>query len=211
MDEADARYRLETGFAVSRETMARLETFADLLRAANATQNLVAAASLEQLWQRHFLDSAQLLRFAPSPDSTWVDLGSGAGFPGLVIALLHSGPVTLIEERRLRVEFLRHVAETLNIGVEIIGAKVQRVEPRSFDVISARAFAPLDRLLDLGSRFSTTNSLWLLPKGRNAQSELEALDSSWQGEFRLEHSLTDADAGIIVAQGVKRPGKRKRR
>ena len=211
MDEAEARHRLESEFAVPRETMGKMDRFAGLLRQANSAQNLVAAASLEQLWARHFLDSVQLARFAPSPKSSWVDLGTGAGFPGLVVALIHGGPVTLIEERRLRVEFLREIAAQLGLSVEILGQKVERVEPRAFDVISARAFAPLDRLLDLGTRFSTAKTRWILPKGRNAKTELDALESSWQGVFRLEQSLTDADAGIIIAEGVQRTGKRKRK
>ena len=211
MEEADARAVLERDFAVSRETISKLDRFADLLRAANESQNLVAAASLDQLWERHFLDSAQLVRWAPTAAASWVDLGSGAGFPGLVVALIHAGPVTLIEERRLRAEFLQLAASELDLSVEIIGQKVERITARPFDVISARAFAPLDRLLDLGTRFSTVKSRWVLPKGRNAKSELEALDSSWQGDFRLEESLTDAEARIIVAQGVQRTGKRNRR
>lgn len=211
MDEAQARDLVQSRFAVPRETMARFDAFAALLRRANAEQNLVSAASLEQLWVRHFLDSAQLLRFAPAPDSSWIDLGSGAGFPGLVVATLHKGPVTLVEERRLRAEFLREAAALLGIRPEIVESRVERMSPRPFDVISARAFAPLNRLLDLGTRFSTTNSLWVLPKGRKAQSELEARDSSWQGDFRLEQSLTDDDARIVVARNVHRAGKRKRR
>ena len=211
MDETAARAWVERTFDVPRGTMERLDAFADLLRAENERQNLVSKASLDQLWLRHFADSAQLLRFAPSLDAAWVDLGTGAGFPGLVVAALHKGPVTLVEERRLRVEFLRRAGELLGLDVEIIHSKVERVAPRSFDVISARAFAPLSRLLDLGTGFSTTNSLWVLPKGRNAESELAALDSSWQGSFRLEPSVTDADARIIVAEGVRRKTGRKRK
>ena len=138
MDEPEARAALERMFDVPRETMARLDLFDDLLREANETQNLVAARSLDTLWQRHFLDSAQLLRFAPNREASWVDLGSGAGFPGLVVALLHKGPVTLIEERRLRIEFLRRAADALDLTVEIIAPKVERVEPRPFDVRCGR-------------------------------------------------------------------------
>ncbi len=210
MDEQAARTIIAERFSVSRETMAKLDLFAELIRRANEQQNLVSATSLDQIWRRHLLDSAQLLRFVSRSDSSWVDLGSGAGLPGLVIALLHPGPVTLVEERRLRIDFLCETAQLLGVNVEILGAKAERLEPRSFDVISARAFAPLGRLLDLASPFSTAKSLWVLPKGRNAQSELEALGSSWQGEFRLEESLTDVDARIIVAQGVRRGSKRKR-
>jgi len=216
MDESEARAWVERRFDVPRETMARLDAFAALLRQESARQNLVSKASLDQLWLRHFADSAQLLAFAPAPEADWVDLGSGAGFPGLVVALLHRGPVTLVEARRLRVEFLHRAAEALGVQVEIVASKVERLTGRTFDVISARAFAPLPRLLDLGTGLSTTKTIWVLPKGRNAETELAALDPSWQGAFRIEASVTDPDAGIVIAERVqrraaKRPSKGKRR
>lgn len=209
MDEEEARAWLQAQFDVPRGTMERIRAFAALLREENEHQNLVSRSSLDALWGRHIADSAQLLRFAPE-QATWIDLGTGAGFPGLIVATLHKGKVTLVEERTRRVEFLRRAAAILLLDVEILGARVESLEPRPFDVISARAFAPLDRLLALGTRFSTGNTVWILPKGRNAQSELEALDSSWQGDFRLEPSLTDPDAQIIVAEAVRRKGKGKR-
>jgi 16S rRNA (guanine527-N7)-methyltransferase len=209
MDEADARSWVEQCCDVPRETMARLDAFAALLREESLRQNLVSKASLGQLWLRHIADSAQLLAFAPSSQASWVDLGSGAGFPGLVVAALHAGPVTLIEERRLRAEFLHRAAETLRVRVEILHARAERLPARPFDVISARAFAPLPLLLELGTTFSTTNSVWILPKGRNAETELAALDRTWQGDFRLEPSVTDENAQIIVAEGVPRKGSRR--
>lgn len=204
MEEADARAWVERRFDVPRETMERLDAFAALLREESEHQNLVSKASLDRLWLRHLADSAQLLAFAPSPEASWVDLGSGAGFPGLVVALLHRGAVTLVEERRLRFEFLHRAAETLAVRVEILAGKAERLASRPFGVISARAFAPLPRLLDLSTGLSTTKTVWILPKGRNAQTELAALDASWQGDFRLEASVTDPEARIIVAQGVQR-------
>jgi len=204
MDETEARAWIERRFNVPRETMERLDAFAALLREESERQNLVSKASLDQLWLRHFADSAQLLAFAPSAGASWVDLGAGAGFPGLVVAMLRQGPVTLVEERRLRAEFLHRAAGTLSVQVEIIASKVERIAGRSFDVISARAFAPLAKLLDLGTGLSTTKTIWVLPKGRNAETELAALDASWQGEFRIEASVTDPDAGIVIAQGVQR-------
>ena len=204
IDESQARAWLKAQFDVSRETLDRLDAFAALLRHEGRRQNLVSATSLDRLWSRHIADSAQLIRFAPDRQASWVDLGSGAGFPGLIVAVLHGGPVTLIEDRRLRVEFLSRAAETLGIAVEIVGTRVERVARRPFDVISARAFAPLPRLLELGARFSTGNSIWILPKGKSAQTELEAVRPSWQGDFRLEPSLTDDDARIVVASGVKK-------
>jgi 16S rRNA (guanine527-N7)-methyltransferase len=203
MDESEAKLWLEAELGVSRETMARLAAFGALLRIENEKQNLVSAATLDSFWSRHMVDSAQLLRFADAV-GPWLDLGSGAGFPGLIVAALRDQPVTLIESRRLRGDFLKRAAGVLHIEPEIIQAPVERVPARPFTVISARAFAPLPRLLNLAHRFSTEKTLWLLPKGRGAKSELEAVRDAWQGDFRLEPSLTDADAAIIVATGVRR-------
>ena len=210
MDEAEARAWVEREYDVPRETMERLDQFAALLRDESCRHNLISKATLDSIWARHIADSAQLLRFADSPERAWLDLGSGAGFPGLIVAALHRGPVTLVEERRLRAEFLQRAAAVLQVDVEIAAARVERMAPRPFDVISARAFAPLPKLLELGTAFSTIKTVWILPKGKNAATELAALDSSWQGDFRLEPSLTDPEAEIIVATGVRRRPKRKR-
>jgi 16S rRNA (guanine527-N7)-methyltransferase len=202
MTESEAREALD----VPRETMERLERFVTLLAEENQRQNLVSRGSLERSWARHVYDSAQLVRFAPRDAARWLDLGSGAGFPGLIVALLHPARVTLVEGRRLRADFLRRASEVLGVEgkVEIVGAKVETLTPRVFDVISARAFAPLDRLLALAAAFSDEGTIWILPKGRNAKSELEAARASWQGDFRLEPSLTDDEAGIVVARSVSR-------
>ncbi|HEX8482941.1 MAG TPA: 16S rRNA (guanine(527)-N(7))-methyltransferase RsmG [Allosphingosinicella sp.] len=201
MTEAEARERLD----VPRETIDRLEAFVELLRAENARQNLVSKASLDAVWERHILDSSQLVRFAPEQAGSWLDLGTGAGFPGLIIPLFHPADVLLVESRRLRADFLRSAADALGISgrVEIACARLESLPARSFDVISARAFAPLAKLLALAERFATPETIWILPKGRNAKSELEAARSSWQGDFRLEPSLTDAEAGIVVASRVR--------
>ena len=200
MTEEEAKAAL----GVPRETLARLSSFASLLGAENERQNLVSRGTMEAVWSRHIYDSAQLLRFAPE-SGTWLDLGTGAGFPGLVIATLWPGQVTLLEARRLRVEFLRQGAKLLGVTdrTKLLCSKLETLAPRPFDVISARAFAPLDKLLRLALPFSRDDTVWLLPKGRTAQSELDAARSSWQGDFRVEPSLTDAEAGIIVARGVK--------
>jgi 16S rRNA (guanine527-N7)-methyltransferase len=208
--EDDAKQWLEGQFPVSRETIERLDAFAALLREENERQNLVSHASLEELWTRHIADSAQLCLHAPSPTSSWLDLGSGAGFPGLIVAALHQGPVTLVESRKLRVQFLQQAAEVLRVSVRIIADRLERVAAEPFDVISARAFARSAPTFAISHRFSTATTRWILPKGASAQSELEAARASWHGDFRLVPSLTDRHASIIIAEGVRPRRQRER-
>ena len=191
---------------VSRETTCRLEAFVGLLRQENERQNLVSRESLNHVWTRHIADSAQLVRYAPDAATSWIDLGSGAGFPGLMIPLFHTAMTTLVESRRLRADFLARAATVLGVEdrVEILLSRAEAVSPRPFDIISARAFAPLDKLLTVAHPFSTPGTVWILPKGRNAKSELDAARRSWQGDFRLEPSATDPEAWIIVASQVRR-------
>jgi 16S rRNA (guanine527-N7)-methyltransferase len=195
------------GRDVSRETFERIEAYVALLRTAAAEQNLVARSTLDHIWERHVIDSAQLVRFEPFARAAWVDIGSGAGLPGIVIALLVEGPVTLIEPRRLRAEFLRNSVEKLGLSHRVVvnHSKVERVSSQ-FDVITARAVAPLAQLLGISSHLSTKKTVWALPKGRSARSELAEAQRAWQGVFHVEQSVTDPDSQIVVASGVgKKP------
>lgn len=182
----------------------RLERFAALLRKENAQQNLVSASSLESVWLRHIADSAQLLRHVPRETTPWLDLGTGAGFPGLVIAALRpEWDVRLIESRKRRVDWLERAAEELGLlNCSVIGAKLEDVETVSAGVISARAFAPMVKLLALSQRFSTAETVWLLPKGRSAGHELRQLAPKVRRMFHVEQSLTDAESGIVVGSGL---------
>lgn len=195
---------------VPRETMVKFDRFAALLREANGRQNLIAASTLDAMWVRHFLDSAQLVDMAPKMDSgCWVDLGAGAGLPGIVVALLLPGwSVRLIESRKLRCEFLRHIVAALDLGegVQVHERRVERHPPEAHDVISARAFAPLPELLRKSQHLAGEHTIWLLPKGRNAVNELSTLEPTWQSLFHVEPSLTDADAGILVGKGRAKSG-----
>jgi 16S rRNA (guanine527-N7)-methyltransferase len=178
----------------------RIERLIALLAEENTRQNLVAAGSLPVVWQRHIVDSAQLLAHVPRETSSpWLDLGTGAGFPGLVIAALRPEcEVVMVESRARRVEWLERVRAALGLErASVIGSRLELVPSRSFRVISARAFAPLPRLLELSARFSTKDTLYLLPKGRSAQQELLEL-SRWNHLFHVEQSLTDTEAGVIV-------------
>jgi len=190
------------GRPVSRETFEKLEAYVALLREESSRQNLVSASSLESIWDRHILDSAQLARYEPRPQSCWLDIGSGAGLPGIVVACIVDGPVTLIEPRRLRAEFLHKVAESLHLEAKVVATKAERVEGK-FDVITARAVASLTQLLKISAHLSTRKTVWALPKGRSAEGELAEAKRTWQGDFRVEPSVTDATSFIVVGTEVR--------
>jgi 16S rRNA (guanine527-N7)-methyltransferase len=199
MSEALARV---LGRDVSRETFEKIEVFAALLREESQRQNLVSAAALGNLWERHILDSAQLVRFEPRAGASWVDVGSGAGLPGIIIACLVDGPVALIEPRRLRAEFLHRVCESLNLGATVFFGKAERAQG-TYDVITARAVTDLSNLLKISAHLSTGKSRWVLPKGRSAERELAEARQAWQGAFHVEQSATDPESRIVVATGVR--------
>jgi 16S rRNA (guanine527-N7)-methyltransferase len=202
MTETEAIAWLKAQLHVSRETLDALDTFVAFLKREAESQNLISASTLDHIWSRHIVDSAQLLLFTDSsaPQSNWLDLGSGAGFPGLVIALLTKHHVTLVESRARRIDYLQRAIEMLDLThrVRVAGVTLERLETAPFSVISARAFAPLPKLFDLAARFATNNTLWLLPKGRNAKAEWEGAQSVWDGNFRIMDSVTDQEAGILV-------------
>lgn len=204
MTEGEARAWLAAQGHVSRETWRRLETLVQGVIEEARAQNLIAMSTISTIWQRHIVDSAQLLRHvAPA---NWIDFGAGAGFPGLVIAALADIPVTLVESRRKRIDFLTMMAERMGVAkrVAVIGRRVESITPAApFAVISARAFAPLPRLFELTTKFSTEDTQWVLPKGRSAVDELEQARRTWQGDFRIEPSVTDPEAGVIVASRVR--------
>ena len=190
------------GRDVSRETFEKLEAYAALLREEAARQNLISTSTLDHLWERHILDSAQLVRFEPYAGASWADLGSGAGLPGIVVACLVDGPVILIEPRRLRAEFLHNVCESLGLSASVFLGKAERAGGK-YDVITARAVANLSNLLKISAHLSTRNSLWVLPKGQSAERELAEAQQAWQGAFHVERSVTDPESRIVVATGLR--------
>ncbi|WP_343518150.1 16S rRNA (guanine(527)-N(7))-methyltransferase RsmG [Sphingomonas sp.] len=200
MNEEQARDWVRHRFGVSRET--RLEVFVSLLRDEAARQNLIAPSTLDQIWTRHIVDSAQLLSIAPE-EGLWLDIGSGAGLPGIVIALLRDAPIEMVEPRKLRTDFLARATSELELDHAVIHtAKIERTTgPAS--VISARAVASLEMLLRIASNRSTSSTVWVLPKGRNAQSEVEEARRNWHGSFHVEPSITASDSLIVVAREVR--------
>jgi 16S rRNA (guanine527-N7)-methyltransferase len=191
-----------SGRDVSRETFDRLAAFVDLVEQEADRQNLISKATLASIWQRHIVDSAQLIRFEPFRGASWVDIGSGAGLPGIVLACMVEGSVTLVEPRKLRADFLHRACESLGLNARVVCAKAGRVSAR-FDAITARAVAPLPELLEISQHLSTAKTTWVLPKGRNASEELAVAKRAWHGTFHVEPSVTDADSFMIVATGVR--------
>jgi 16S rRNA (guanine527-N7)-methyltransferase len=197
------------GRDVSRETYQQLQLYSDILGVEARRHNLIAQSTLDSLWDRHILDSAQLVRFEPRAGASWVDIGSGAGLPGIVIATLVTGSMVLVEPRRLRADFLERTIEELGLGqrVSVAASNVQKVSGK-FDVITARAVAALDRLLAISTHLSTGKTLWVLPKGRGAKSELAEARRSWQCEAETVPSCTDPKSEILLLRNIKARGGR---
>jgi 16S rRNA (guanine527-N7)-methyltransferase len=191
-------------FKVPRETIHRLERYAELLGHWQKSFNLVGPSTVPALWSRHFADSAQLASLAPEA-RLWLDLGSGAGFPGLVVALLNAGKADfrmhLVEANRKKCAFLAEVARATDAPVEVhamrieaLGQSADRSRP---EVISARALAPLPQLLELATPFFDAQTRGLFLKGREAEAEIEAARAAWAFDARLHPSLTSADSHLV--------------
>lgn len=200
---------LPVGLDVSRETLARLQTYVELLKKWNPRINLVSAPTLDEVWSRHILDSAQLLAHAPKAARSWVDLGSGGGFPGAVVAILAKElrpklSVTLVEADQRKAAFLRAVARETSVPMHIVAKRIEDVAPGSADVVSARALAPLPDLLTYASRHLAHGGVALLPKGANADREIVAAQAVWRFTCEALPSKTDPEAVILKIGGIER-------
>jgi 16S rRNA (guanine527-N7)-methyltransferase len=201
-----AEFRAATG--VSRETCARFEIYAERLRHWARAINLVSRDSLDDLWRRHFLDSAQLLSFLPPapPERPLkiVDLGSGAGFPGLVLAILGAGEVELIEADRKKAAFLREVLRATGTRAIVRPARIESLAGLEADVVTARACAPLDRLLDYAAPLLAPRGVCLFLKGKQVDRELTALRKGEKIAVERFASRSDPTGVILLIGGVKR-------
>lgn len=197
-------------FGVSRETIARLNLYESLLKRWQPTINLVAPATLPHIWRRHFADSAQLMALIPSEARSLADLGSGGGFPGLVLAIMLAErpgfKVALIESDRRKAAFLQEVARQTGVHVEILSTRAenQQTEARlgRIDVVTARALAPLDRLLDLAAPLFGPQTVGLLLKGRQAESEVQAARKRWDFDVVLVESVTDLSGRVCIVRNL---------
>lgn len=191
---------------VSRETLERLSIYESLLRKWNPKINLVSGNTLDDLWSRHFQDSAQLLSFA-GEFSTWVDLGSGGGFPGMVVAILgmeRNRSFTLVESDQRKAAFLATVAREASVSVNIIPARSEAVAPMGADVISARALASLPRLLSMVERHLAEDGIALLLKGRGVDQEVQEALETFRFEVQKFQSKTDPSGVILEIKGLSR-------
>ncbi|AGK59622.1 methyltransferase GidB [Hyphomicrobium denitrificans 1NES1] len=207
----DTPESFQVTFGISRETRDRLTTYAQLLGRWQKTINLVAPSTLSEIWHRHFADSAQLWQFRPDNARTWLDIGSGAGFPGLVLAILgaETGAThhILVESDARKAVFLREVARATGITVDILCMRIENFETRAkvkaVDCLTARALAPLPRLLEMAAPYFTSSTLGLFLKGKEAAAEVEQAARSWQLDCELKPSMTDAEARVVLLKALK--------
>ncbi len=192
---------LMSDYGVSRETVERFLAYQAILVKWAPRINLVGASTLGSFWDRHILDSAQILPLARPDAKSWVDFGSGAGFPGLVIAALvhsHDGAqVTLIEASAKRCGFLREAARAMQVHVKIVNDKLENVPPRPVDVITARAFTALDRLLTFAEPWQGPRTQALFPKGEEVLAELAQASTNWLFKSTIHKSVSDARGCIV--------------
>lgn len=203
----EGRRRFLAAYPVSRETLERLDALADALARWNRSINLVSARSLADLWRRHILDSAQLAPLAPPTARSWVDLGAGGGFPGLVVAALAQERqpalhMTLVESDARKCAFLANAARAMALYVTIENRRIEQPPPRRHDVVSARALAPLSRLLDLAAPYMAEGAVALFPKGAGVDAELTEAMRKRHIEVARAPSITDPHGVILQVRGV---------
>jgi 16S rRNA (guanine527-N7)-methyltransferase len=189
---------------VSRETLERLTVYLELLRRWQGAVNLVGRGTLADPWRRHVLDCAQLAPHVPAGAATVVDLGSGAGFPGMVLSIMGLRGVHLIESNRRKAQFLREVARATGASVQVHAERIERMRGWSADVITARALAPLPRLLVLTERFMTSDSVCLFLKGRTGARELTEARVTWHMEAEMFPSRSEPTGMVLQLRGIRR-------
>lgn len=194
---------------VSRETLDRLELYAELLEKWNPTINLVSKATINEIWTRHFLDSAQLCDLVTREIHHWADLGAGGGFPGLVVAVLlkERSPetkMTLVESDKRKATFLRTAVRELAVNTDVVSERIEGLTPLNADVLSARALAPLVKLCEFAERHLAPSGVALFPKGANHAEELKEALASWTFKSQEFPSKTNLNAVILKLGDIAR-------
>lgn len=193
---------LQAALGVSRETLEKLEIYYALLCRWRKAINLVSKGSMEDGWKRHFLDSGQLLAHIPSHASSLLDIGSGAGFPGLVLAILGVNNVHLIESDQRKCLFLSEVSRETAVDVTVVNERIENFPPKTFDVVTSRACAPLDVLLKYSQPYLGSGSIGLFLKGRTVDDELTTAKKHWNIRYSLIQSISDSAGKIVRLEGI---------
>jgi 16S rRNA (guanine527-N7)-methyltransferase len=196
-------------FDVSRETLERLEIFEAILLKWNPRINLVSRNSLPFLWERHIADSIQVFRCADEVVDTWVDIGSGGGFPGIIVGILAAEitsktKVTLIESDQRKSAFLRSAARECGIDISVLNERIEKVPGQKADILSARAVADLDILLEFSERHLAEQGTALFPKGASWKKEVDNAGLRWRFDVEPITSLTESEAVVLKIKGVTR-------
>lgn len=194
---------------VSRETYQKLEIYSALLEKWTKTINLVSKNTIEGLWQRHIRDSAQVFDLSPVRRGHWVDLGSGGGLPGAVVAILaaEAAPelrVTCVESDQRKSVFLGVVSRETGVPFDVVASRIEACEPLKADVISARALAPLPKLLEYAVRHLATDGVALFQKGAQHAKEREEAEKIWRFDCQMTKSCTDPNAVIYKVGALRR-------
>lgn len=194
---------------VSRETLERLDLYESLLKKWNKSINLVSSSTISEARNRHFVDSAQIYNIAPKDWQIWCDMGSGGGFPGMVVAILAAElkpavSVFLLESDQRKATFLRTVAREAGIKVQVISDRIEKIDPISADVVSARALASLENLLGFSERHLKKGGLALFPKGATWQQELEEAQRTWSFTHEVHKSVVELNSVILSIGGIAR-------
>jgi 16S rRNA (guanine527-N7)-methyltransferase len=194
---------------VSRETLSRLKVHLALLEKWNRRINLVSRGSLTDAVTRHYADSVQLWRLAPPSARVWLDLGAGAGFPGLVVAAIAAvaSPtleVRLVESDLRKAAFLRAAVEAMRVRVTVLDCRIESLPPQDADVVSARALAPLGVLLEYVENHRRSGGIGLFPKGETVHKEIEAAAEDWRFKHQIHPSLTEPRAAIVEVGAIRR-------
>ena len=194
---------------VSRETLDLLSIYASLLKKWNPAINLVAPSTIDELWERHMLDSAQIFNLLPEGATSWCDVGTGGGFPGIVVAILAKEQkpdlrVTCIESDVRKATFLRTVLRETGVKADIISARIEDVPAQSADILSARALASLTKLLEFSERHLSPDGICLFPKGARYQEEIDEALETWRFDLEKLPSVTHSDAVILKLGAIKR-------
>lgn len=197
------------GQRVSRETFDALKAFESLVQKWTPAINLVSKSTVPEIWDRHIADSAQIFALCPPNANLWVDLGSGGGFPGLVIAILaveHMPElrVNLVESDLRKATFLRQAAQALHLPVSVLSSRIEALQPMEADVLSARALAALPALVGFAATHLNPEGVAIFPKGARYQEELAQAREAWAFDVDTRPSLSDGEAAILVIRNIHR-------